>query len=56
MKHNRYFIGFFLVALLVSGRCFPQKKDLKDDVRKAMFNATRYMVDEVGGNGGYVRG
>jgi len=55
MKHNRYFIGFFLVALLVSGRCFPQKKDLKDEVRKAMLNATKYMVDEVSANGGYVR-
>ena len=56
MKFRRISVSFFLIAsILISSAGFGQKKNLLQDAKKAMLNATRFMVDEVSVNGGYAR-
>jgi PelA/Pel-15E family pectate lyase len=55
MKFCKTLLNLFLIVSILSADAVAQKKDLTADVKKTMLDATRYMVDKVSVNGGYVR-
>lgn len=50
----RITLGVLLYFSLSVSTIFAQKKDLNFETRQAMLNATKFMVEEVSTNGGYV--
>lgn len=53
MKLDRYLLVFFLFLLSVK-TTVAQRSDIVTDAKQAMLNATKYMVEHVSTNGGYV--
>ena len=51
--HKRIFVHI-LIAILYTGNAYTQNKILAQQAQKAMMVATKYMVDSVSTNGGYV--
>ena len=54
IKFFRVTLSALLYFLLSSSAALAQKKDLNLEVRQAMLDATRFMVEKVSTNGGYV--
>lgn len=55
MNNKKFFIVFLTGFLFFSPAAFSQKKDLAQEVQKAMRAASKFMDEEVSVNGGYVR-
>lgn len=53
MNVSKYLAVAFVV-LVGANQLFAQKKDTRSDARMAMLNATKFMVEKVSNNGGYV--
>jgi PelA/Pel-15E family pectate lyase len=56
MKSNRFTLSFLLFIIFISFSSYSnaQKKELRKSIEDAMLKATKYMVEEVSTNGGYV--
>lgn len=54
MQINKRIFVPILVAILYTGNAYTQNKALAQQAQKAMMAATKYMVDSVSTNGGYV--
>lgn len=54
MKQAKIFISVIILFLISGNQLISQKKSLKNEAGEAMIRATRYMVEEVSTNGGYV--
>jgi len=54
MRYSKITILIIFLSLSAGLQVSSQKKDLQSEVRQAMMRATRYMVETVSTNGGYV--
>lgn len=54
MKRIKALLSILLFVLLSTTTTIAQKKDLVADAKQSMLNATKYMVEKVSTNGGYV--
>ena len=54
MRYSKITILILFLSLSASLQLSSQKKDLQNEVRQTMLRATRYMVEKVSTNGGYV--
>src|SRR5690606_15268386 len=54
MRYSKITILILFLSLSTNLQVSSQKKDLQSEVRQTMLRATRYMVEKVSTNGGYV--
>ncbi|HOO98222.1 MAG TPA: pectate lyase [Bacteroidales bacterium] len=54
IRYSKKIICILFISILLCQQSFAQRKDLKNEVNQTMMKATRYMVETVSTNGGYV--